>query len=50
MVAHACNPSYPGDISRKIMVWGQLGQKQEILSEKMTKPKKRWRCGLSGTL
>jgi hypothetical protein len=20
MVAHACNPSYPGDISRKIMV------------------------------
>jgi hypothetical protein len=37
MVAHACNPSYPGGSDRKILVWAILGKVSETLSQKQVR-------------
>jgi hypothetical protein len=43
-VEHTCNPNYWGGGSggRRILVFGQPGQKLQTLSEKQTKKQKDW--------
>jgi hypothetical protein len=42
IVAHACDPSYPGSIGRGLGSMANLGQKHETLSRKITEAKKCW--------
>jgi hypothetical protein len=34
MVVHTCNPSYAGNVVRRIVVWGQLKQTHKTTPEK----------------
>jgi hypothetical protein len=39
MMIHTYSPSFSGGRGKRIIVWGQPGQKRESLSEKQTKVK-----------